>query len=110
MARLGKLAKTPFARFTPKAIIRYLIYLPLNFIPVVGTLIFIILQGRKFGPQAHARYFQLKKMNNHRQEEFVEQRRGAYTRYAFFHKVMYTANEGDLASVSQQLFSNWFLS
>jgi hypothetical protein len=56
-------------------------YLPLNFIPVVGTVIFIILQGRKFGPTAHARYFQLKKMNKHRQDEFIEQRRGAYTRY-----------------------------
>jgi hypothetical protein len=56
-------------------------YLLLNFIPVVGTVIFLVLQGRKFGPQAHARYFQLKKMSNHRQREFVEQRRGAYTRY-----------------------------
>lgn len=36
MARLGKLAGKPFAKFTPTAIIRYFMYLPLNFIPV-GT-------------------------------------------------------------------------
>lgn len=34
IARLGKLAGKPFAKFTPTAIIRYLMYLPLNFIPV----------------------------------------------------------------------------
>jgi len=81
MARLGKLVKKPFAKFTPKALIRYLMYLPLNFIPVVGTVLFILLQGRKTGPQAHARYFQLKKMSAHQKEEFVEKRQAAYTSF-----------------------------
>lgn len=84
MARLGKLLKKPLLRFTPDAIIRYFMYLPLNFIPAVGTVIFLILQGRKFGPLSHARYFQLKRMSNHQQSEFVEQRRGAYTRSVVF--------------------------
>lgn len=79
--RLGKILKRPFERFTPKAIIRYFMYLPLNFIPVVGTVIFVILQGKKFGPDAHARYFQLKKMNNRQREQFVEERRAAYTSF-----------------------------
>lgn len=35
MARLGKILKTPFSGFSPKAIIRYFMYLPLNFIPGV---------------------------------------------------------------------------
>jgi hypothetical protein len=66
--RLGKVLKKPFDRFGPKALIRYLMYLPLNAIPgtilisdnlmgwvascltlrqipVVGTVVFIILQG-----------------------------------------------------------------
>lgn len=34
IARLGKLASRPFAKFTPTAIIRYFMYLPLNLIPV----------------------------------------------------------------------------
>jgi hypothetical protein len=46
MEKLGTILKTPFDRFSPKALIRYVIYLPLNFIPVVGTVIFIVLQGR----------------------------------------------------------------
>lgn len=33
IARLGKILKNPFSRFTPKALIRYVMYLPLNFIP-----------------------------------------------------------------------------
>jgi hypothetical protein len=61
--RLGKILKSPFDRFSPKALIRYIMYLPLNFIPgklcnaaeleqgltilVVGTVIFILLQGMR---------------------------------------------------------------
>ena len=56
--------KSPFEKFTPKAIIRfgnrqlylnirlirdrYIMYLPLNFIPVVGTAIFIFIQGMSY--------------------------------------------------------------
>ena len=80
VAKLGKLVSRPFAKFTPKAIIRYFMYLPLNFIPVVGTVLFIILQGRKFGPTAHARYFQLKQMKKQEKEHFIEKRRAAYAR------------------------------
>jgi hypothetical protein len=83
MARLGKITRKPFERFTPKAIIRYFLYLPLNLIPVVGTVLFVILQGRKFGPTAHARYFQLKQMNKHQKEQFIESRKAAYTRYVY---------------------------
>lgn len=79
IARLGKLLKKPFAKFAPKAIIRYLLYLPLNFIPVVGTIIFIVLQGKRNGPAAHWRYFQLKEWSRRQQQVFIEQNRGGYT-------------------------------
>lgn len=46
MGKLGKLAKRPFEKFTPQAIIRYFMYLPLNFVPVVGTALFLTLQGK----------------------------------------------------------------
>ena len=81
IARLGKLVTKPFHKFTPSAIIRYVMYLPLNFIPVVGTAMFVLLQGKKFGPGVHARYFQLKKMSGMQKERYVEERRGAYTRF-----------------------------
>lgn len=84
IAKLGKLVRSPLAKFTPKAIIRYVMYLPLNFIPVVGTVIFVLLQGKRTGPVAHARYFQLKRWNKDQQEKHIEQYRGAYTGYIAF--------------------------
>jgi len=81
VGKLGKLVSRPFAKFTPTAIIRYLMYLPLNFIPVIGTIAFVILQGSKFGPAAHARYFQLKQMKKQDRERFVEQRKAEYTSF-----------------------------
>ena len=82
IGKLGKLVKKPFAKFTPKALIRYLMYLPLNFIPLVGTAVFVVLQGRRVGPAAHTRYFQLKGWNNSQKEEHVEKHKAAYTRLA----------------------------
>ncbi|KAI9733284.1 MAG: hypothetical protein M1834_003368 [Cirrosporium novae-zelandiae] len=79
IARLGRLAKRPFAKLGPSAIVRYFLYLPLNFIPVVGTITFVILQGKRRGPEAHTRYFQLKQMSNRERKEHIQQRRGAYT-------------------------------
>jgi len=78
MARLGKMAKKPFARFTPTAILRYFMYLPLNFIPVVGPILFLLLQARKFGPAAHTRYFQLKGMNKNQKDQWVHERKAEY--------------------------------
>jgi hypothetical protein len=53
--KLGKALKKPFERFGPKAIIRYFMYLPLNFIPIVGTVLFIFLQSKGRGHQVHNR-------------------------------------------------------
>lgn len=55
IAKLGKILKSPFEKFSPSALIRYVLYLPLNFIPVVGTVIFVALQGRNRGKVAHDR-------------------------------------------------------
>jgi hypothetical protein len=80
VGKLGKLVSKPFAKFTPAAIVRYFMYLPLNFIPIVGTVLFVVLQGRKFGPTAHARYFQLKQMKKQEKDDFVDNRKAAYAR------------------------------
>jgi hypothetical protein len=71
--RLGKILKSPFSRFSPKALVRYFMYLPLNFIPgmwllplsstaamltqmtVVGTVAFILVNGRSRGQSVHDR-------------------------------------------------------
>lgn len=43
--RLGKVLKNPFSRFSVKELVRYFMYLPLNFIPVIGTVAFIFIRG-----------------------------------------------------------------
>lgn len=83
VTRLGRLMVKPLAKFTPSAIIRYFLYLPLNFIPVVGTVLFVLLQGKRNGPAAHARYFQLKGWSKSQREAFTQQSQGAYTSYVY---------------------------
>lgn len=95
IAKLGKLVKSPFEKFTPTAIIRYVMYLPLNFIPVVGTVIFVLLQGRTRGNSVHTRvsyslgfgkgtadmwqYFQLKNWSKSQQQEWLKENTAPYT-------------------------------
>ena len=86
IAKLGKAFKKPFERFTPTAIIRYFMYMPLNFIPIVGTIAFVFLRGKKYGPTVHTRYFQLKEMNKSSRDDFVKAREAAYTRYVFYYE------------------------
>ncbi|KAI1403119.1 hypothetical protein F4819DRAFT_484907 [Hypoxylon fuscum] len=81
IARLGKIIKNPFSKFSPKAIVRYIMYLPLNFIPVVGTVIFILLQGRTRGSSVHGRYFQLKGWSSSQQQDWLERHTGPYATF-----------------------------
>ena len=43
--RLGRVLKNPFSKFSVKELVRYFMYLPLNFIPVIGTVAFIFIRG-----------------------------------------------------------------
>lgn len=96
IAKLGKLIKSPFEKFTPKAFVRYVMYLPLNFIPVVGTVIFVLVQGRTRGNSVHTRvscyhfspklrvadirqYFQLKKWSKPQIDEWLKENTAPYT-------------------------------
>jgi hypothetical protein len=62
--QLGKLLTRPLQRFSKEAMIRWLISLPLNAIPVVGPACFFLYNGAKSGPSYHARYFQLKALQH----------------------------------------------
>ncbi|KAK4189191.1 hypothetical protein QBC35DRAFT_152757 [Podospora australis] len=77
--RLGKALKSPFRRFSPKELIRYFVYLPLNFIPVVGTVLFLFIRGRARGDSVHDRYFQLKGWSEAKKSDWVGKHKGAYT-------------------------------
>ena len=98
ISKLGRLMKKPFERYTPSALIRYLMYLPLNFIPVIGTIMFVVVQGRKAGPGLHERYFQLKGWRGEQRRKHVESLRGAYTGYVL---LPFPVNVGGQLNISQ---------
>ncbi|KAI1809999.1 hypothetical protein GGS20DRAFT_569339 [Poronia punctata] len=81
ISRLGKVLKNPFKKYSPKALVRYVMYLPLNFIPVVGTIIFILVQGRTRGTSVHDRYFQLKGWSSAQQQDWLEHHKAPYTSF-----------------------------
>ncbi|KAG6000359.1 hypothetical protein E4U21_005551 [Claviceps maximensis] len=81
ISRLGKTLKNPFSKFSPTALIRYVMYLPLNFVPVVGTVAFLYLQARNRGQMVHGRYFQLKEWSSSQQREWLSKHTGAYTAF-----------------------------
>jgi uncharacterized protein involved in cysteine biosynthesis len=78
MARLGSLAKKPLSKLSIQPLIRYLFRLPLNFIPVVGTAVFLMVQGREMGPAMHDRYFALKGYTEAQREEFLKRNKAGY--------------------------------
>ncbi|KAK4040728.1 hypothetical protein C8A01DRAFT_35289 [Parachaetomium inaequale] len=79
--RLGKALKTPFKRFSVNELVRYVMYLPLNFVPVVGTVAFILLRGRSRGDSVHDRYFQLKGWPTSRKSKWLKDHKGPYTAF-----------------------------
>lgn len=58
--RLGKPTTTAiYSPFSLRQILEFVLCLPLNFIPVIGTPLFLILTGYRAGPFHHWRYFKL---------------------------------------------------
>ncbi|KAL2822155.1 hypothetical protein BDW59DRAFT_173963 [Aspergillus cavernicola] len=53
--------------------------LPLNFIPVIGTLMYVYVSGKRVGPGLHERFFQLRGFDERERGEWVRERRGGYT-------------------------------
>ena len=72
---------SPLQRFSPEALVKYLISIPLNFIPAIGTILFITLNGRRSGPRFLARYFQLKQYSAQVKAQEVEKRTGSLTAF-----------------------------
>jgi len=81
MSKLGKILKNPFQKFGPKAIIRYLVYLPLNLIPIVGTVGFVLAQSRDRGQSVHNRYFQLKNWPSSRTSDWLKKNAAPYASF-----------------------------
>lgn len=84
-SKLGGMMKakltSPLAKFSPEALVKYLITIPLNAIPAIGTILFVTLNGRRAGPRFLARYFQLKGYSGQVEAQEVQKRTGALTAF-----------------------------
>ncbi|KAH9851924.1 hypothetical protein C2E23DRAFT_732121 [Lenzites betulinus] len=76
----GALVK-PLQVFSKDGIARYIMTLPLNLIPAVGTVLFLLYNGYSGGPGWHSRYFQLKNFSKTQRASFVDNRRSQYTAF-----------------------------
>ncbi|KAF9070707.1 hypothetical protein BDP27DRAFT_1382711 [Rhodocollybia butyracea] len=91
---IGNSVTKPLSRFSKDGLMRYIVSLPLNSLPVVGTIMFLFYNG-----EYHARYFQLKGMSTEERRAFVERSRGAYTAFGA------TALALDLIPIGGLIFS-----
>lgn len=69
----------PLQILSTGGLVRYLITLPINMVPVIGTVLFILYNGYTSGPGWHSRYFQLKGFSKNQRQAFVNRKRGEYT-------------------------------
>ncbi|KAJ5172148.1 hypothetical protein N7492_004741 [Penicillium capsulatum] len=70
-----------YAPFSLRQILEFIILLPLNFIPVAGTPMFLLLTGYRAGPFHHWRYFQLLDYTKQDRKSFVNRRQLQYTTF-----------------------------
>ena len=79
VGRLGKSITSTRDRWSFDGIVKRLLYLPLNFIPLIGTALFVFARGKAEGPRFLNRYWQLK--GGKAKEEHVKKVPGAYTAF-----------------------------
>ncbi|KAE8410435.1 HAD-like protein [Aspergillus pseudocaelatus] len=78
--RLGKpIHSAVYAPFSLRQIVEFVVLLPLNFIPVAGTPMFLLLTGYRAGPFHHWRYFQLLDLSKQQRKEKIRRRQLQYT-------------------------------
>ncbi|KAI1791836.1 hypothetical protein LXA43DRAFT_1094178 [Ganoderma leucocontextum] len=78
---VGSQLVKPLQAFSQEGMLRYALTLPLNFIPGVGTVLFLLYNGHKGGPGWHSRYFELKGLSKSQRVAFVDKRRAEYTAF-----------------------------
>ncbi|EAS36474.1 uncharacterized protein CIMG_01828 [Coccidioides immitis RS] len=85
IARLGRVVRRRFTGGGVGSVVtmwlRSLLYLPLNFVPVVGSLMYLVGQGKRVGNMAHVRYFELKGWTSEEKERWLKENRAAYTSF-----------------------------
>jgi hypothetical protein len=68
-----------YAPFSFRQIAEFIFFLWLNFIPIVGVPLFLIVTGYRAGPFHHWRYFKLLGLTKKERKEYVKQRQLKYT-------------------------------
>ncbi|TGO13558.1 hypothetical protein BPAE_0730g00030 [Botrytis paeoniae] len=68
-----------YSPFSFRQIAEFVIFLPLNFIPVIGTPAFLILTGARAGPLHHWRYFKLRDLTKKERKREINSRKWKYT-------------------------------
>ncbi|MCJ1249406.1 hypothetical protein MMC30_006630 [Trapelia coarctata] len=78
--QLGKpVSSAVYSPFSFRQITEFIVFLPFNFIPVVGTPVFLILTGYRAGPLHHWRYYKLLGLNKKERLAVIERRKLPYT-------------------------------
>ena len=78
--QLGKpTVSAVYSPFSFRQIAEFIIFLPLNLIPVAGTPLFLLLTGYRAGPLQHWRYFKLLDLTKKERNAFIKKRKMRYT-------------------------------
>jgi hypothetical protein len=67
-----------YSPFSFRQIIEFILFLPLNLIPVIGVPFFLILTGARAGPLHHWRYFKLRGLSKKERNNEIHSRRWKY--------------------------------
>jgi Etoposide-induced protein 2.4 (EI24) len=77
--RLGKpMSSAVYSPFSLRQIVEFIILLPLNFVPVAGVPMFLVLTGCRAGPFHHWRYFELLEFSKPERKQYIRKRQLRY--------------------------------
>ncbi|KAH6677312.1 hypothetical protein B0J14DRAFT_535757 [Halenospora varia] len=68
-----------YSPFSFRQILEFILFLPLNLIPVVGTPFFLVITGARAGPFHHYRWFQLRGLTKKEKKNEIRRRKWKYT-------------------------------
>ncbi|CAO1602936.1 hypothetical protein XANCAGTX0491_006532 [Xanthoria calcicola] len=78
--QLGKpMASAIYSPFSLRQIIEFIVFLPLNFIPVAGAPLFLVMTGYRAGPLHHHRYLHLLGFTKQQRNIYLNRRKLRYT-------------------------------
>ncbi|KAG4420345.1 hypothetical protein IFR04_006551 [Cadophora malorum] len=77
---LGKpTSSAVYSPFSFRQIAEFVLFLPLNLIPIIGTPFFLVLTGARAGPFHHYRYFKLRGLSKKEKKDEIRKRKWKYT-------------------------------